>query len=116
MASPASGAEAGPFASAHPGSEAVVMPIGAHTAQLIVVAPSGEWARSVVASVGSAVALCEQLGIPCHTGWPDDVRRRAASYRRSPAAWARAPYPERRARSRVRGDRAGVHQVEEKRA
>ncbi|HEU5003884.1 MAG TPA: hypothetical protein VFW71_14070 [Actinomycetota bacterium] len=76
------------------------MPIGAHTAQLIVVAPSGEWVRSVVASVEAASAVCAELGIPCHPGWPDDVRRRAASYRRAPAAWAHAPYPERRAQSR----------------
>lgn len=83
------------------------MPIGAHTAQLIVVAPSGQWVRSVVASVAAAAALCEQLGMPCHTGWPEAVRRRAAAYRRSPAEWAHAPYPERRARSRSEGTARG---------
>jgi len=107
MASPASGAEASRFARAHPGSDGVAMPIGAHTAQLVVVAPSGEWVRSVVASVAGAAALCEELGIPCHTGWPDVVRRRAAGYRRSPAAWAHAPYPERRARSKSTGTAHG---------
>lgn len=79
------------------------MPIGAHTAQLVVVAPSGEWARSVVGSLAEAEELCTQLGIPYHTGWPDDLRRRAAAFRRSPEAWAHAPYPERRARSRSGG-------------
>jgi hypothetical protein len=89
--------EAAVFTQSRPGTEAVTQRIGAHTAQLILVAPSGEWLREVLASLEDAHGLCERLGVAHHDTWPDELRRTFTSYRRSPEDWARAPYPERRA-------------------
>ena len=94
---PEPGHAAAVFAQARPGTEAVTQRIGAHSAQVILVAPSGEWLREVVASLEEAHALCERLGLAHHDTWPEGLRRAMTSYRRSPEDWARAPYPERRA-------------------
>jgi hypothetical protein len=88
--------EAAVFSQSRPGTEAVTQRIGAHSAQLILVAPSGEWLREVMASLEDAHGLCERLGVAHHDTWPDALRRTMTSYRRSPEEWARAPYPERR--------------------
>jgi len=85
------------FASARPGTEAVTQRIGARSAQVVLVAPSGEWTRTVTPSLEAARALCERLAVPCHDGWPDELRKRLTSWRRTPEEWARAPYPERSA-------------------
>lgn len=82
------------FARASAGVEAVTMTIGARNAQLILVATTGQWARAVLSSTGAARALCAELGIPCHDGWTDALRRRVTDWRRPPSDWARAPYPE----------------------
>jgi hypothetical protein len=87
--------DAAEFAGAHPGTEAVTQRIGAHSVQVVLVAPSGEWMRSVVTSPEAAGRLCEQLAVACHEGWPDELRRKVTSWRRTPRDWARAPYPER---------------------
>jgi hypothetical protein len=92
---PAPSDEAATFAEGHPGSEAIVQRIGARSAQVILVAPGGEWLRVVVASVEEGRALCERLAVPDHDGWSDDLRRRVTSWRRPPSDWAKAPYPER---------------------
>ena len=94
---PDPGHEAAVFAQSRPGTEAVTQRIGAHSAQVILVAPSGEWLREVVGSLEEARALCERLGLAHHDTWPDALRRSMTSFRRSPEDWARAPYPERRA-------------------
>ena len=91
------GHEAAVFSQSRPGTEAVTQRIGARSAQVILVAPSGEWLREVVASLEEAHALCERLGLAQHDTWPEGLRRAMTSYRRSPEDWARAPYPERRA-------------------
>lgn len=70
------------------------MRIGAGSAQVILVAQSGEWMRVVVASPDAGRVLCGRLGITCRDGWPDDLRRRATAWMRTPQEWARAPYPE----------------------
>lgn len=88
--------EAAVFTQSRPGTEAVTQRIGAHTAQVILVAPSGEWLREVVASLEDAHGLCERLGVAHHDAWPDALRRTFTAYQRSPEDWAWAPYPERR--------------------
>lgn len=75
--------------------EAVVMPIGIHSAQVVLIAPSGEWLRFVTTSLEEARALCRQLDVEAHDGYPDHLRLRMAAWRRDPADWAAAPYPER---------------------
>jgi len=93
---PDPGHEAAVFAQSRPGTEAVTQRIGAHSAQVILVAPSGEWLREVVGSLEEALTLCERLGLAHHDTWPDALRRSMTSFQRSPEDWARAPYPERR--------------------
>jgi len=88
--------EAVTFSQERPGTEAVTQRIGARSAQVILVAPSGEWLREVVPSLEEAHSLCERLGVAAHDTWPEELRRKMAGYQRSPEAWARAPYPERR--------------------
>lgn len=75
--------------------EAVIMPIGLHTAQVVLIAGDGEWLRFVVPSVEDAKKVCERLKIEAHDGYPDHLRQKMASYKRSPEDWAVAPYPER---------------------
>ena len=94
---PDPGHEAAAFAQSRPGTEAVTQRIGAHSAQIILVAPSGEWLREVVGSLEEARTFCERLGLAHHDTWPDALRRSITSFQRSPEDWARAPYPERRA-------------------
>jgi len=89
--------EAVTFSQQRPGTEALIQRTGAHSAQVILVAPSGEWLREVVESLEEARALCERLGVAQHETWPDELRRKMATRQRSPEEWARAPYPERRA-------------------
>jgi hypothetical protein len=83
------------FTATRQGVEAVVMPIGIHSVQVVLVAASGEWLRYVVESPGEARALCERLGVEAHDGYPDHLRQRMGGYQRKPEDWARAPYPER---------------------
>lgn len=87
--------DAAAFARERPGTEAVLQRIGARNAQVVLVAPSGEWIRTVVPSPEAGRDLCERLSVPCHDGWPDELRRKMTSWRRPPGEWARAPYPER---------------------
>jgi hypothetical protein len=75
--------------------EASIMPIGLHTAQVVLVAEDGEWLRFVVPSFEAAKTMCERLKIEAHEGYPEHLRQRMSAYRRSPADWANAPYPER---------------------
>lgn len=84
------------FVRTRPGVEGVVQRIGFRTAQVVLVAETGEWLRVVVPTVDEGREACERLGIPAHSGWPDDLRRRMGSYRRPPEDWEAAPYPERR--------------------
>lgn len=88
--------EAALFTQSRPGTEGVAQRIGARSAQLILVAPSGEWLREVLGSLDEAHQLCERLGVAHHDQWPDELRRKMAGWRRSPEDWARAPYPERK--------------------
>lgn len=83
------------FAKAWPGALASIMPIGARSAQVVLVAESGPWVRVVVTSVDAGQALCDRLGVAWKPGWPEDLHRRITAGRRTPREWASAPYPER---------------------
>jgi hypothetical protein len=83
------------FVASHEGVEGVTMRIGARSAELVLVAGSGAWFRSVVASTDAAHTLGERIGVPVADGWTDETRRRMTSWRRPARMWARAPYPER---------------------
>ena len=83
------------FVKTRSGVEAVVMRIGLHTTQVVLVAEDGEWLRFVVSSPEAAAKTCERLKIEAHDGYPEHIRQRMASYKRTPADWAAAPYPER---------------------
>jgi hypothetical protein len=81
--------------------EAVVERIGYHTTHLILVAADGEWLRFVLPSPESAERLAKGLKVETHEGWPDHLRQKVASYKRAPADWRDAPYPERYRQSSV---------------
>lgn len=77
------------------GAEAVVVRIGLHDAQLVVVDSEGGWDRWVYRSVEEATATAEGLGIPVHVGeYPEPLRVRMNSYRRPPEDFERGAYPE----------------------
>lgn len=73
------------------------MRIGLHSTQLLLIAEDGEWLRYVVPSLEAARTVCRRLKLEPNEGAiPDHLRQRMANYRRTPADWADAPYPERR--------------------
>lgn len=87
--------EAERFVASRPGTEAVIMRIGVHSTQVILIAPSGEWLRIVAESTEQARELCLHLEVEAHDGYPEHLRQRMGAYQRSPQDWAAAPYPER---------------------
>jgi hypothetical protein len=91
--------EAEEFLKTRSGVEAMIMHIGLHTAQLVLIAEDGEWLRLVVPSVEQAHKLSERLNVKAHDGYPEHLRQRISAYRRSPEDWREAPYPERHGRS-----------------
>lgn len=77
------------------GTEAVVIRIGKHDAQLVLVDRRGEWKRWVLHSVEEATEVAESLRIPVHVGeYPEEMRVRINSFPRSPEEYDRAAYPE----------------------
>ena len=77
------------------GTEAVVIRIGLHDAQLVLVDGAGRWDRWVYHSVDEAREVAEGLGVKVHVGeFPEATRVRINAYRRPPADYDRAPYPE----------------------
>jgi sugar phosphate isomerase/epimerase len=83
------------FVSSRPGVEAAVMPIGIHSHQVVLVAPSGEWLRFVLDTAEEARKLCVRLEVEPHDGYPEHLRQRMGAWQRTPEDWAAAPYPER---------------------
>jgi hypothetical protein len=82
-------------AAAGDGTEAVVVRIGLHDAQLVVVDEKGAWDRWVYPSVDDATAAAEALGIPVHVGsYPDPLRVRMNAYRRPARDFEKGAYPE----------------------
>ena len=87
--------EAEQFVASRPGTEAVIMRIGVHSTQTILIAPSGEWLRVVAESLEQARELCLHLEVEAHDGYPEHLRQRIGAHRRSREGWLAAPYPER---------------------
>ncbi len=84
------------FLAAHgEGTEAVVVRIGLNDAQVVLIDADGAWDRWVYHSLDEAKEVAENLGIPVHVGeYPEETRVRMNSYRRPPADFDRAAYPE----------------------
>lgn len=82
-------------ASRGPGCEAVVVRIGAHDSQIVVVDSDGAWERWVLHSHDEAVETAEALGIPVHVGeYPEELRVRMNARRRPAREYAEGAYPE----------------------
>lgn len=77
------------------GTEAVVIRIGLHDAQLVLVAPSGEWQRWVYHSMQEATEVANRLGVPVHEGeYPEEMRVRINGFQRGARSYDKAAYPE----------------------
>lgn len=77
------------------GTVAVVVHIGLHDAQLVLVDADGRWNRWVYHSTAEAEAAARSLGVPMHVGeFPEDVRVRMNAYQRPREDFDRAAYPE----------------------
>ncbi len=75
--------------------DAVVVRIGLHDAQLVLVDGVGRWERWVYPSVEEAEKAARDLGVPVQVGqYPEEVRVRMNSYRQSREEFDRVPYPE----------------------
>ena len=78
------------------GTESVIVRIGLHDAQLVLVDGAGRWERWVYPSVEEARQVAEGLEItPIHEGeYPEELRVRINSYQRPAASFDEAAYPE----------------------
>lgn len=77
------------------GTEAVVVRIGLHDAQLVLVDGRGWWQRWVYHSVEEATAVAQRLGVPVRAGeYPEELRVRMNAFRRPPEDFDRGAYPE----------------------
>jgi hypothetical protein len=77
------------------GTEAVVIRIGLHDAQLVLVDRRGWWQRWVYHSTEEATKVAESLRIPVHVGeYPEEMRVRMNAFRRTAEDFDRAAYPE----------------------
>jgi hypothetical protein len=98
-----------------PPVDAVVVRIGLHDAQLVLVDRDGRWERWVYPSVEGARGVAERLGVSLHEGhYPEELRVRMNSYVRPAEDFERGaygeqgrvgpviPYPENRPRPRER--------------
>ncbi|MDQ3914805.1 MAG: hypothetical protein M3323_05655 [Actinomycetota bacterium] len=83
------------LAASRDGTEAVVVRIGLHDAQLVLVDRRGWWQRWVYHSTEEAAAVAERLRIPVHMGeYPEEMRVRMNALRRPPEDFDKAAYPE----------------------
>ena len=77
------------------GTEAVVIRIGLHDAQLVLVDSRGSWQRWVYHSTEEAEAVAQRLRIPVHVGeYPEEMRVRMNALQRTAEDFDRAAYPE----------------------
>ncbi|HVF53123.1 MAG TPA: hypothetical protein VNC78_05885 [Actinomycetota bacterium] len=77
------------------GSEAVIVRIGLHDAQLVLVDARGAWQRWVYHSVEEAQSIAGALAVPVHVGeYPEEMRVRINGYQRPAADFDRGAYPE----------------------
>ena len=83
------------FVEQRDGTEAVVVRIGLHDAQLVLVDGSGAWQRWVYHSVEEAQEVAEALGVPVHVGeYPEELRVRINSLQRPSEDFDKRAYPE----------------------
>ena len=83
------------FVEQRDGTEAVVIRIGLHDAQLVLVDGVGAWQRWVYHSVEEATEIAESLGVPVHVGeYPEELRVKINSYQRPAEDFDRHAYPE----------------------
>ena len=83
------------FVAQRPDPEAVVIRIGLHDAQLVLVDDTGAWQRWVYHSVEEAQEIAESLGIPVHVGeYPEELRVKINSLARPAADFDKRAYPE----------------------
>ena len=78
-----------------PGVEAVVVRIGLHDAQLVLVDAQGRWERWVYRSVEQAQRAAGELGLTPHTGaYPEELRVKMNAFVRLPEDFEHGAYPE----------------------
>jgi hypothetical protein len=84
------------FLAKRDGCEAVVVRIGLHDAQLVLVDGEGAWDRWVYHSEAEAKEIAESLGdIPVHVGeYPEALRVKINSHPRRPSDFDDGAYPE----------------------
>jgi hypothetical protein len=83
------------FVAKRDGCEGVVIRIGLHDTQLVLVDGDGAWDRWVYHSEPEAVETGKALGIPVHVGeYPEELRVRINSYPRPAESFAEGAYPE----------------------
>jgi hypothetical protein len=77
------------------GVEAVVVRIGLHDAQLVLVDKEGGWDRWVYHSLDEAVDVAQSLGCEVHNGeYPEPLRVRMNANRRPQESFESGAYPE----------------------
>ena len=77
------------------GTEAIVVRIGLHDAQVVLVDRDGRWDRWVYHSLEEAEEVAQTLGVSVHVGeYPEETRVRMNAYRRPPAEFDLGAYPE----------------------
>lgn len=77
------------------GTEAVVIRIGNHDAQLVLVDARGAWQRWVFHSMEEATDIARSLGVTVHEGeYPEALRVRINSYQRPSVDFDKGAYPE----------------------
>ncbi len=77
------------------GTEAVIVRIGLHDSQLVLVDGEGRWERWVYHSFDEAVAAARGLGVEVHEGeYPEETRVRMNAHRRPSGDFDRGAYPE----------------------
>jgi hypothetical protein len=83
------------FVAKRDGCEAVVIRIGLHDTQLVLVDGDGAWDRWVYHSDSEATEAAEELGVPVHQGeYPEELRVRINAYQRPAASFEQGAYPE----------------------
>ena len=77
------------------GTDAVIIRIGLHDAQLVLVDADGRWSRWVYHSTDEAEAVARSLGVRVHVGeYPEELRVRMNAHQRPREDFDRGAYPE----------------------
>jgi hypothetical protein len=77
------------------GAEAVVVRIGTHSTELVLVDSVGAWDRWVYFTEDQAKSVAESLGVPVHMGeFPEETRVRMNAHVRPPESFDSGAYPE----------------------